>query len=129
MIRNLISRFNRSISERLVSSRRKFAAPMRVWFEPEINSPHNQEIAKNMAMPGETVERGQPIARVWAFDDPSRPPVDVLAERTGLLVGMRACAYVTKGDGFAFGGEPITREALLAETAGGPTGGGAEVAA
>ena len=29
---------------------------MRVWFEPEINSPHNQEIAKNMAMPGETVD-------------------------------------------------------------------------
>lgn len=56
MIRNLISRFNRSLSERLVSSRRKFAAPMRVWFEPEINSPHNQEIAKNMAMPGETVD-------------------------------------------------------------------------
>lgn len=29
---------------------------MRVWFEPEINSPHNQEIAKNMAMPSETVD-------------------------------------------------------------------------
>lgn len=29
---------------------------MRVWFEPEINSPHFQEIAKNMAMPGETVD-------------------------------------------------------------------------
>lgn len=86
-------------------------------------------IAEALVMPGETVERGQPIARVWAFDDPSRPPVDVLAERTGLLVGMRACAYVTKGDGFAFVGEPITREALLAELAGGPTGGGAEVAA
>lgn len=29
---------------------------MRVWFEPEINSPHYQEIAKNMAIPGETVD-------------------------------------------------------------------------
>lgn len=29
---------------------------MRVWFEPEINTPHNHAIAKNMAMPGETVD-------------------------------------------------------------------------
>ena len=56
MIRELINRFNRSLSERLVANRRKHAAPMRVWFEPEINTPHNQAIAKNMAMPGETVD-------------------------------------------------------------------------
>ncbi len=56
MIRELINRFNRSLSERLVANRRKFAAPMRVWFEPDVNSPQNREIAKNMAMPGETVD-------------------------------------------------------------------------
>lgn len=56
MIRKLISRFNRSVSERLVSSRRRYAAPLRVWFEPEINSPHHQEIAKNAAIHGETVD-------------------------------------------------------------------------
>lgn len=56
MIRSLIAKFNRSLSERLVSSRRKFSAPMRVWFEPEANSPHHHEIAKNMALPGETVD-------------------------------------------------------------------------
>jgi len=56
MIRRLISKFNKTLSERLVSSRRKFAAPMRVWFEPEVNSPHHHEIAKNMAIPGETVD-------------------------------------------------------------------------
>lgn len=56
MIRKLISRLNRSVSERLVSSRRKYAAPLRVWFEPEISSPHHQEIAKNTAMHGETVD-------------------------------------------------------------------------
>lgn len=56
MIRELINRFNRSLSERLVSARRKQSAPMRVWFEPDINTPHHREIAKNMAMPGETVD-------------------------------------------------------------------------
>ena len=29
---------------------------MRVWFEPEVDSPHHREVAKNMAMPGETVD-------------------------------------------------------------------------
>lgn len=56
MLRRLISTFNRSITERLVSSRRSYTAPLRVWFEPEINTPHQQEVAKNMAIPGETVD-------------------------------------------------------------------------
>ena len=72
-------------------------------------------IAEALVMPGELVERGQPIARIWSFDAPSRPPVDIRAERTGLLLGMAARAYVQQGQGFAFVGEPITREALLAE--------------
>jgi predicted deacylase len=72
-------------------------------------------IAEALVMPGETVERGQPIARIWGFDEVSQQPVDVLAARTGLLLGMRARAYVEQGEGFAFVGEPITREALLAE--------------
>lgn len=56
MIRELINRFNRSLSERLVANRRKHAAPMRVWFEPDIKTPHHQQIAKSMAIPGETVD-------------------------------------------------------------------------
>ncbi|MBL8181168.1 MAG: PilZ domain-containing protein [Blastocatellia bacterium] len=56
MIRELINRFNRSLSERLVANRRKHAAPMRVWFEPDINTPHHHQIAKSMAIPGETVD-------------------------------------------------------------------------
>jgi predicted deacylase len=74
-------------------------------------------IAEALVMPGEMVERGQPIARLWAFDAPTQPPVDVLAERTGLVLGMRARAFVAQGEGFAFVGEPITREALLKEVA------------
>jgi predicted deacylase len=74
-------------------------------------------IAEALVMPGEMVDRGQPIARIWAFDAPTQPPVDVFAQRTGLVLGMRARAFVTPGEGFAFVGEPITREALLAELA------------
>ncbi len=56
MIRKLISKFNKTLSERLVSSRRKFGAPMKVWFEPEINTPHHREVARNLSIPGETVD-------------------------------------------------------------------------
>lgn len=56
MIRDLINRFNRSLSERLVSARRRESAPMRVWFEPDTNTPHEREIARNLALPGETVD-------------------------------------------------------------------------
>jgi predicted deacylase len=72
-------------------------------------------ISEALVMPGETVELGQPIARIWAFDAPSQPPVEVPSSRTGLVLGMRAQAFVRQGDGFAFVGEPIAREALLAE--------------
>jgi hypothetical protein len=41
----------------------------------------------------------------------------VHAARTGLLLGLRAVTVVEQGKGNAFVGEPITREALLAERA------------
>ena len=56
MLRKLISKFNKTFTERLVSSRRKFGAPMKVWFEPEINTPHHREVARNLSIPGETVD-------------------------------------------------------------------------
>lgn len=56
MIRELINKLNRSLSERLVASRRRYTAPIRVWFEPDTNAPHQREIAKNLALPGETVD-------------------------------------------------------------------------
>jgi predicted deacylase len=65
--------------------------------------------------PGEEVERGQPIARIWSFESVSEPPVEVVSARTGLLLGLRARPLVERGQGIAFVGEPITREALLAE--------------
>lgn len=56
MIRELINRFNQSLSERLVALRRRHAAPVKIWFEPEINTPHNRAMAMNMAIVGETID-------------------------------------------------------------------------
>ena len=72
-------------------------------------------LLEGLVEPGEPVEQGQPIARIWAPDGPTRPPVEVPASRTGLLLGLRAIPVVEEGKGIAFVGEPITREALLAE--------------
>ena len=72
-------------------------------------------LAEALAEPGETVECGQRIARIWPLDDPLQPPVEVVSQRAGLVLGMRARSFVTQGNGLAFVGEPITREALLAE--------------
>ncbi len=38
MIRELITKFNRSLSERMVSSRRRHKAPIKVWFEPDMST-------------------------------------------------------------------------------------------
>ncbi len=54
MIRELITRFNRSLSERLVSSRRRFKAPIKVWFEPEVNTDRARDDARSACIFGET---------------------------------------------------------------------------
>lgn len=56
MIRELVNRFNQSLSERLVALRRRHMAPVKIWFEPEINTPHNRATARNLAIAGETVD-------------------------------------------------------------------------
>lgn len=56
IIRNLVAKLNRSFSEKLVPSRRKHTAPMKIWFEPDINSERNRELAKSSCILGETVD-------------------------------------------------------------------------
>ena len=56
MIRKIINKFSRSLSEKLVAPRRAHAAPMRVWFEPKIEDPRQRELARNAAIAGETVD-------------------------------------------------------------------------
>lgn len=56
MIRRIINRFSRTLSERLVAPRRTHAAPMRVWFEPAVDDPRQRDLARNAAVAGETVD-------------------------------------------------------------------------
>lgn len=56
MIRELISKLNRSLSERLVSSRRRHKAPIKVWFDPDMNTELSRDAAKAACLLGETVD-------------------------------------------------------------------------
>lgn len=56
MIRELITRFNRSLSERMVSARRKHKAPVKIWFDPDVSSERAREIARASFISGETVD-------------------------------------------------------------------------
>ncbi len=56
MFRKLISKFNSSLSESMVSSRRRHTAPVKIWFEPEINSERARELARSACVLGETFD-------------------------------------------------------------------------
>lgn len=56
MIRELITRFTRSFSERTVSNRRHYAAPIKIWFDPETNTERSREAARSSCILGETVD-------------------------------------------------------------------------
>lgn len=56
MIRELISRFSRSLSGRTVSARRHHKAPVRVWFDPEANNDRARDAARAAYILGETVD-------------------------------------------------------------------------
>lgn len=56
MIRELITKFNRSLSERMVSSRRRHTAPMKVWFDSDTNTERSRDAARAACILGETVD-------------------------------------------------------------------------
>lgn len=56
MIRELIAKFNRSLSERMVSLRRHHKAPIKIWFDPDINTERSRELARAACVLGETVD-------------------------------------------------------------------------
>ena len=56
MIRELITRFSRSFSERTVSARRHYKAPIKIWFDPEANTERSREIARQSCIFAETVD-------------------------------------------------------------------------
>src|SRR3954454_12534284 len=56
MIRELISRFNRSLSEQMVAPRRRQTSPIKVWFDADTNTERSQELARAACILGETVD-------------------------------------------------------------------------
>ena len=56
MIRELFNKFNRSLSDRMVPSRRSHKAPIKVWFDPDINNERSREAARSACVLGETVD-------------------------------------------------------------------------
>ncbi len=56
MIRELITKINRSLSEKLVSARRHHTAPIKIWFDPDMNTDRHREAAFNACVLGETVD-------------------------------------------------------------------------
>ncbi len=56
MLRKLISKFNRSLSESMVAPRRRHTAPCKIWFEPDINTERAREMARAACVLGETFD-------------------------------------------------------------------------
>ncbi len=56
MIRELITRINRSLSERMVSNRRHHKASVKIWFDPEVNNERSRDVARAACIIGETVD-------------------------------------------------------------------------
>lgn len=56
MIRELIDKLNRALSDRMVPSRRHHKAPIKVWFDPEVRSERGLDAARNACILGETVD-------------------------------------------------------------------------
>ncbi|MBP6003391.1 MAG: hypothetical protein KA746_08170 [Pyrinomonadaceae bacterium] len=56
MIRKLVAKLNRRLSEKMVSARRRYTAPVKVWFDPDINSERNRIAAMNACLLCETVD-------------------------------------------------------------------------
>jgi hypothetical protein len=54
MIRKLVAKFNRSIAERVVSQRKNYEVPIKIWFEPDRNTGRLKMPVENMVIVGET---------------------------------------------------------------------------
>jgi hypothetical protein len=54
MIRKLISKFNKSITKRVVSARHNYEVPIRVWIEPDRNTGRLQKPVEHLSVAGET---------------------------------------------------------------------------
>lgn len=56
MLRELVSKLNRSLAEHLVPPRKKYSVPIKVWFEPDKNLRGRSAEADAVAILGETYD-------------------------------------------------------------------------
>ena len=56
MLRELITRFNSSLSGKMVAPRRNAQAPIKIWFDPEQDTEQAHELARSRCILGETVD-------------------------------------------------------------------------
>ena len=56
MFRELINKFNRSLSEKMVPPRRNHVAPIKIWFDPDTKTEQAVEQARNCCILGETCD-------------------------------------------------------------------------
>lgn len=54
MIRKLVAKFNRSITERVVSPRKNYEVPIKIWFEPDRNTGRLKMPLESLVIVGET---------------------------------------------------------------------------
>ncbi|MFN2501200.1 MAG: hypothetical protein ABR530_04235 [Pyrinomonadaceae bacterium] len=52
----MITKFNRSVSERMVAPRRRHTAPVKVWFDPDVNTEQARDLARAGCILGETID-------------------------------------------------------------------------
>jgi N-alpha-acetyl-L-2,4-diaminobutyrate deacetylase len=63
--------------------------------------------------PGDPVEQGQTVGRLWFVDRPTQPPVELTAPLGGHVAVTKAIPVTEQGDCVFVLGQPIDREALL----------------
>jgi len=56
MLRELINKLSRSVSEQMVPPRRPYAAPLKVWFDPDVPTERAMDAARSACILGETVD-------------------------------------------------------------------------
>lgn len=54
MIRKLVSLFSKSITERVVSPRKNYEVPIKIWFEPDKNTGRLKTPVESLVITGET---------------------------------------------------------------------------
>src|SRR5215472_2569237 len=63
--------------------------------------------------PGDPVEEGQPVARIYSLEEPERAAVMIRSPLQGVTAMVRAISNASQGDVVVVLGQPIDREALL----------------